>query len=75
MSEVNENVQSETQGTVNAENQQIEIQEPGKVKKALKWVIGGIVVIVTGIAGVLLGRSMGKDDEDDSAEAEAPTEE
>ena len=75
MSEVNENVQNETQETANAENQQIEIKEPGKVKKALKWVIGGVVLIVTGIAGVLLGRGMGKDDDDNSAEAEAPTEE
>lgn len=74
MSEINENVQNETQETVNAE-QQIEIKEPGKVKKALKWVIGGVVLIVTGIAGVLLGRGMGKDDDDNSAEAEAPTEE
>lgn len=74
MSEINENVQNETQETVNAE-QQIEIKEPGKVKKALKWVIGGVVVVLTGIAGVLLGRGMGKDDDDNSAEAEAPTEE
>ena len=74
MSEVNENVQNETQETANVE-QQIEIKEPGKVKKALKWVIGGVVLIVTGIAGVLLGRGMGKDDDDNSAEAEAPTEE
>ena len=75
MSEVNENVQNETQETANVENQQIEIKEPGKVKKALKWVIGGVVVIVTGIAGVLLGRGMGKDDDDDSAEAETPKDE
>lgn len=75
MSEINENVQNETQETANAENQQIEIKEPGKVKKALKWVIGGVVVVLTGIAGILLGRGMGKDDDDDSAEAEAPTEE
>lgn len=74
MSEINENVQNETQETANVE-QQIEIKEPGKVKKALKWVIGGVVLIVTGIAGVLLGRGMGKDDDDNSAEAEAPTEE
>ena len=74
MSEINENVQNETQETANVE-QQIEIKEPGKVKKALKWVIGGVVVVLTGIAGILLGRGMGKDDDDDSAEAEAPTEE
>ena len=73
MSEINENVQSETQETVNAE-QQIEIKEPGKVKKILKWVIGGVVVVVTGLVGVLLGKGMGKDD-NDPAEAEAPTDE
>ena len=75
MSEVNENVQNETQETANAENQQIEIKEPGKVKKALKWVIGGLVVVATAVTGILLGRGMGKDDEDDSAEAEAPQDE
>ena len=74
MSEINENVQNETQETANVE-QQIEIKEPGKVKKALKWLIGGVVLIATGLAGVLLGRGMGKDDDDNSAEAEAPTEE
>lgn len=74
MSEVNENVQNETQETVSAENAQIEIKEPGKIKKALKWVIGGVVLVVTAAAGILLGKGMSKDD-DDSAEAEAPTEE
>lgn len=71
----NENVQNETQEPVKAEEQQIEIQEGGTFKKALKWVIGGLVLLVTGAAGVLLGRNMGKDDDDDSAEAEAPTDE
>ena len=75
MDENNENIQNETQETVNAENQQIEIQQPGKIKKALKWVIGGIVVVATAIGGILLGRGMGKDDDDNSAESEAPTEE
>lgn len=76
MSEVNENVQNETQETVNAEaTTPIEIKEPGKVKKVLKWVIGGVVILVTTGVGILLGRNMGNDDDDDSAESEAPAEE
>lgn len=76
MSEVNENVQAETQETIQAEKPQemIEIKEPGKVKKALKWVIGGIALIATGITGFLLGKNS-SDDDNDSAEAEAPQDE
>lgn len=76
MSEVNENVQNETQETAKTEElQQIEIQEPSKGKKILKWIIGGCVAVASFVGGLLLGRGMGKDDEEDSAEAEAPTDE
>ena len=72
MSEINENVQNETQAT--AENQQqIVIEEGGKVKKVIKWVIGGVGVIVTGIVGYLFGKS--DKDDDDPAEAEGPKDE
>ena len=69
-----------TEGQVNgAENagQEIVIQEGGKVRKALKWVLGGVAFLATGVAGFLLGRGTKGDDGDDNAdpaEAESPAE-
>ena len=50
------------------------VENGGKVKKILKWVIGGVALAASFVGGMLLGKS-GKDDDDDSdAESESPTE-
>lgn len=55
---------------------EIVVAEGGKVKKILKWVIGGVALVATAVSGILLGKHLGKDDEDDSetAENESPEE-
>ena len=56
------------------DNTQIVLQEPGKFKKALKWVLGGLAVVAAGVGGFFLFRGKDNDDED-SAEAEGPKDE
>ena len=73
MSEINEDVQTE-ETQKKDEKTEIVIDEGGKLKKALKWVVRGLVVVATAVGGSLLGRATGKDDSDDSADAEGPKE-
>lgn len=76
MSEVNENVQNETQenGNIMNTSEQIEIQEKGgTVKKIIKVVV---TFLVGGVFGAVVDHFFGgKSDENDSAEAEAPQDE
>lgn len=57
------------------DNTQIVLQEPGKIKKALKWVLGGLAVIAAGVGGFFLLKGKDNDDEEDSADAEGPKDE
>ena len=77
MSEINENAVNETTQENNAGSTvEIEVKEGGKVKKVIKWVIGGLVIVVTAIGGILLGKGLGdKDDSEDQAETEGPKDE
>ena len=77
MDENVKNVSEETNEPVKVEEpQQIELQEPGKVKKALKWALGALAVIAAGISGFFLLKGKGDNsDEEDSAEDEAPKDE
>lgn len=51
------------------------VEPQGKLRKAIKWVVGGVVVLVSGAVGCLIGRHMGNggDDEDNSPSSEEPT--
>lgn len=71
-----ENKVVEETGTEEQEKaEQIVIEQPGKLKKALKWIIGGVVVVASAITGVLLFNKKKDDDNDEgSAESENPTE-
>lgn len=67
MDEINVNVSEETNESPKMEEpQQIVLQEPGKIKKALKWVFGGLAAIAVGIGGFFLlkGKSDNGDEED-----------
>lgn len=58
-------------------NAEIVIQQPGKLKKALKWVIAGVVGGALFVAGLFTGKGMNDngDEADGSAESEeGPTE-
>ena len=68
-------VNQETTGEQNAPAE-IVIEQPGKARKILKWVVGGLVLVASTIGGILLGKNLGKDDEtsDESADAESPKE-
>lgn len=45
---------------------EIVIAETGKVKKVIKWALGGLALIATAIGGIILGKNLGNDDSDDS---------
>ena len=72
----NENLNN-AQGTENEQQgtPEIVVEEPGKVRKILKWVLGGVALVATAVGGFLLGKGSGdKEDEADSADAEGPKE-
>lgn len=48
-------------------------QEEGKGRKIIKWVIGGLAAVATGVVGFILGRN--SRDDDDSSETTETTEE
>lgn len=54
---------------------EIVIQQPGKVKKILKWVGTGLAVVAAFVGGMLLGKDKTDDGgTNDSAESESPEE-
>lgn len=79
MEDENKVVEIPANGNNEAENAaptEIVVENGGKVKKILKWVVGGVALAASFVGGMLLGKS-GKDDDDDdsdSAENESPTE-
>lgn len=58
-------------GTDNKETNTPDIvNQDSKVKKAVKWLIKGLVVVATGAVGYFLGRgSVGNDDDSDTEES------
>jgi len=50
------------------------VEPQGKVRKAVKWVLGGIALVVSGVVGGLIGHRIGRGDDDDENESsEEPT--
>lgn len=46
-------------------------EQEGKGKKALKWLVRGLIVVATGVVGFLFGRASAKDgDETETADGE-----
>lgn len=51
-------------------------QEDSMPKKIIKWVLGGLACVATGVAGFFIGRaSKGDDDNDDSDNSSVENEE
>ena len=60
--------ETKVNGTAEAGQQEIVIQDESLGKKILKGVVKGLVIVATGVAGFFLGRaSKGSNDSDDSA--------
>lgn len=63
-------------GTENGAKATTITEQEGKGKKALKWLVRGLVVLATGAVGFLLGRTSTKDGDEAETDAnnEPPTE-
>ena len=44
-------------------------QEDSTFKKVLKWTLGALACVATGVAGFFLGRATSKDDDDESGKS------
>lgn len=53
------------------------IEPQGKVRKAVKWLLGGVVIVVSGFVGGLIGHKLGSggNDKEDNQETEESSDE
>ena len=53
------------------------VEPTGKVRKVLKWIIGGVALLVTGVVGAIIGKNLGdsKEEESNSDSAESSSNE
>lgn len=51
------------------------VEPQGKVRKVLKWVLGGLALVVTGLLGGVIGHHIGSgnDEDDETVSSEEPT--
>lgn len=54
---------NEAEAVEEAVNEEVVINEEGLGKKILKWGLRGLALVATGVAGFLLGRATGNDDD------------
>ena len=67
-------MKTENNETANAAPTEIVVDNGGKVKKILKWVVGGVAIAASFVGGMLFGGRGKNDDDDSDAESESPTE-